>query len=150
MASVQTDVAPFAGVESLNLAPGQQFGGATFDGIAGGEDIPSIRLKTAQCGEPIYAAPLPLRAVAAVELADREYLSHPGYAVRDVFHGQVRPAFSYFARVLARNPLTSTRVDYFIRFYAPSGCAIDDRAYVEWAGMILAPGTASPPTGQGD
>jgi hypothetical protein len=62
--------ASFAGVESLNLSPGQPFGSATFDGIAG-KRIATIRLRTKQCGEPIYAAPLQLRAVSEVELADR-------------------------------------------------------------------------------
>ena len=140
--------ASFAGVESLNLSPGQPFGRATFDGIAA-EDVPSIRLRTKQCGEPIYAAPLKLRSVADVELADRAYLDHRGYGSTNVYRGQVRRTFSHLARVLARNPLTPYRLDYFIRFYVPSDCAIDDHAYIEWAEMILAMGTASSGSGRG-
>ena len=45
--------------------------------------------------------------------------------------------------------LTPYRLDYFIRFYVPSDCAIDDQAYIEWAEMILAMGTASPGSDQG-
>jgi hypothetical protein len=148
IATVQSRDVSFAGVESLNLSPGQPFGRATFDGIVV-KSIPSVRLKTEQCGEPIYAAPLQLRSVAEVELADRAYLDHPGYGATNVYRGQVRQTFSHLARVLARNPLTPYRLDYFVRFYTPSDCAIDDRAYVEWAGMILDMGTTSPRSGQG-
>ena len=148
IATVRPGVASFAGVESLNLSPGQPFGRATFDGIAA-EDVPSIRLRTKQCDEPIYAAPLQLRSVADVELADRAYLDHRGYGSTNVYRGQVRQTFSHLARVLARNPLTPYKLDYFIRFYAPSDCAIDDQAYIEWADMILAMGTASSGSGQG-
>lgn len=146
--AVQSPVASFAGVESLNLSPGQPFGRATFDGIAR-EDVPGVRLRTKQCGEPIYAAPLQLKSVAEVEIADRAYLDRPGYGVTNVYRGQVHQTFSHFARILARNPLTPYRLDYFIRFYAPSDCVIDDQAYVEWAEMILAMGTTSPRSGQG-
>ena len=148
IAAVQSPVASFAGVESLNLSPGQPFGRATFDGIAS-EDVPSVRLRTKQCGEPIYAAPLRIRAVAEVELADRAYLDRPGYGVTNVYRGQVHQTFSHFARILARNPLTPYSLDYFIRFYAPSDCLIDDQTYVEWAAMILAVGTTSSRSGQG-
>ena len=148
LATVRSGVASFAGVGSLKLSPGQPFGRATFDGIAT-ENIPSVRLRTKQCDEPIYAAPLQLRSVAEVELADRAYLDHPGYGATNVYRGQVRQTFSHLARVLARNPLTPYRLDYFVRFYAPSDCAIDNQAYMEWAGMILDMGTTSPRSGQG-
>ena len=148
IATVRSAAASFAGIESLNLSPGQPFGRATFDGIAV-EDVPSIRLRTKQCIEPIYAAPMKLRSVADVELADRAYLDHRGYGSTNVYRGQMRQTFSHFARVLARNPLTPYRLDYFIRFYVPSDCAIDDQAYIEWAEMILARGTTSPGSGQG-
>ena len=138
----------FAGVESLNLSPGQPFGRATFDGIDT-EDISSVRLRANECDKPVYAAPLRLRSVAEVELADRVYLDHRGYASTNVYRGQVRQTFSHLARVLARNPLTPYRLDYFVRFYAPSGCAIDTQAYIEWAEMILTMGTASLGSGQG-
>lgn len=59
----QSDAATFAGVEALNLSPGQPLGRATFDGIVS-QSVPSVRLKTKQCAEPIYAAPLRLRSVA--------------------------------------------------------------------------------------
>jgi hypothetical protein len=147
-ATVRSVAAPFVGVEALNLSPGQQFGSATFDGI-GRESVPSVRLRTKQCREPIYAVPMSLIAVADVELADRAYLDRPGYAATNVYHGQVRQTFSHFARAFARNPLAPYRREFFVRFYAPSGCAIDDQAYVEWAGMILAMGTPSPSSGQG-
>jgi hypothetical protein len=146
--TVRSDAALFAGVESLNLSPGQPFGRATFDGIAR-DLVLSVRLRTKQCEEPIYAAPLQLRSVAEPELADHAYLSHPGYGETNVYRGQVRRTFSHLARVLSRNPLTPYRLDYFVRFYAPSDCVIDDRAYVEWADMILAMGTISPPPSQG-
>jgi len=146
--TVRLDAALFAGVESLNLSPGQPFGRATFDGIAS-ESVLSVRLRTKQCDEPIYAAPLQLRSVAEVELADRAYLGRPGYGEINVYRSQVRQTFSHLARVLARNPLTPYRLDYFVRFYAPSDCVLDDRAYVEWADMILAMGTTSPRPSQG-
>jgi hypothetical protein len=146
MATVRSRVASFDGVESLNLSPGQPFGRAIYDGIVV-ENVPSVRLKTKQCDEPIYAAPLQLRSIAAVELADRAYLHHPGYGSTNVYRGQVRQTFSHLARVLARNPLTPYRLDYFIRFYTPSDCVIDNQAYIEWAGMILAAGTAAPRPG---
>lgn len=142
MTTGRSGAASFAGVESLNLSPGQPFGHATFEGIDT-EDVSSLRLKTKQCGEPIYAAALKLRSVAEVELADRAYLDHPGYRSTNVYRGQVRQTFSHLARVLARNPLTPYRLDYFVRFYAPSDCIIDDRAYVEWAEMILSMGTTT-------
>jgi hypothetical protein len=144
----RSHVASFDGVESLKLSPGQPFGRATFDGIVV-EDVPSVRLRTEQCDQPIYAAPLKLRSVAEVELADRAYLDHPGNGSTNVYRGQVRQTFSHLARVLARNPLTPYRLDYFVRFYPPSDCAIDNEAYIEWAEMILAMGTASPGSGQG-
>jgi hypothetical protein len=126
----------FPGVESLNFSPGQPLGSATFDGIAD-KGVRTVRLEAKQCGKPIYAAPLRLRAVAEVEVADRAYLGRPGYGVTNVYEGQVRQSFSHLARALARNPLTPGASDYYIRFYAPSDCAIDDRDYVEWAGKIL-------------
>lgn len=142
------DAAWFAGVETLNLSPGQPFGRATFDGIDS-ESVPTVRLRSKQCDKPIYATPLPLRSVAEVELADRTYLDRPGYGATNVYRGQVRQTFSHFARVLARNPLTPHGLEYFVRFYAPSDCVIDDHAYVEWADMILAMGTTSPRPSQG-
>lgn len=83
------------------------------------------------------------------ELADRAYLDHPGNGSTHVYRGQVRQTFSHLARVPARNPLTPYRLDCFVRFYPPSDCAIDNEAYIEWAEMILAMGTASPGSGQG-
>ncbi len=148
IATVRSGAASFPGVEALSLSPGQPFGHATFDGIAA-EDVPSIRLKTAQCNEPVYAAPMKLRSVADVELADRAYLDHQGYRSTNVYRGQVRQTFSHLARVLARNPFAPYRLDYFVRFYAPADCAIDDQAYIEWAEMIFANGTASFGSGQG-
>jgi hypothetical protein len=130
------DTATFRGVEALGLSPGQPFGQATFDGTVD-EGVAGLRLRVKQCGEPIYAAPIELKAVAFVEAADRGYLNHPGYGVTNVYHGQVRQNFSHLARVLARNPLTPYNLDYFIRFYSPSDCAVDDQAYVEWADRIL-------------
>ena len=144
----RSDATAFAGVESLNLSVGQPFGRAIFDGIVS-ENVPSVRLRAKQCDEPVFAAPLQLRSVAEAELADRTYLGHRGYGATNVYRGQVRQTFSHLARVLARNPLTPFRLDYFVRFYTPSDCAIDDRAYVEWAGMILDMGTTSPRSGQG-
>jgi hypothetical protein len=141
VATARSDAPAFAGVGSLGLSPGQPFGRGVFDGIAD-DEVPSVRLKASQCGEPVYATPLELKSVAQVDLADRAYLSHSGYGATNVYRGEVHPTFSHIARILARNPLTPYKLDYFVRFYAPSGCAIDDRAYVEWAGMILALGTA--------
>ena len=89
------------------------------DGILS-ESFPTVRLRTKQCGEPNYAAPLQLRAVAEADLADRAYLGRPGYDATKVYRGHVRKTFSHFARVLAGNPLTPFRLDYFARFYAPS------------------------------
>lgn len=144
----RSDATAFAGVESLNLSVGQPFGRAIFDGIVS-ENVPSVRLRATQCDEPVFAAPLQLRSVAEAELADRTYLGHRGYGATNVYRGQVRQTFSHLARVLARNPLTPLELDYFVQFYTPSDCAIDDRAYVEWAGMILDMGTTSPRSGQG-
>jgi hypothetical protein len=90
-----------------------------------------------------------VRSVAVVELADRVYLDRPGYGVTNVYRGKVRQTFSHFARVLARIQLTPDKFDSFVRFYAPSGCVIDDQAYVEWAGMILAMGAAPQNPAQG-
>lgn len=149
MATARPDEGSFAGVEALSLSPGQPFGSATFDGIAR-EDVPSVRLRTIHCGEPIFAAPMQLRAVAEVDLADRAYLGRPGYDATNVYRDEVRKTFSHLARVLARSPLTPFRLDYFVRFYAPSNCAIDDHDYVEWAQRILALGTKSPQPGQSD
>lgn len=112
--------------------------------------VPSVRLRTIHCGEPIFAAPMQLRAVAEVDLADRAYLGRPGYDATNVYRDEVRKTFSHLARVLARSPLTPFRLDYFVRFYAPSNCAIDDHDYVEWAQRILALGTKSPQPGQSD
>jgi hypothetical protein len=130
------DMATFVGVEALNLSPGQPFGRGTFDGTVS-EGVAGVRLRVEQCAEPIYAAPIELKAVAFVEAADRGYLSHPGYSTTNVYHGQVRQTFSHLARVFARNPLTPYNLDYFIRFSTPSSCALDDQAYVEWADRIL-------------
>jgi hypothetical protein len=131
------DTATFVGIEALGLSPGQSFGRATFDGTVS-EGVPGLRLRVEQCGEPIYAAPIELKAVAFVEAADRGYLAYPGYATTNVYHGQIRQTFSHLARVLARNPLTPYNLDYFVRFYSPADCVIDDQAYVEWADRILA------------
>jgi hypothetical protein len=144
----RSNAASFAGVQSLDLTPGQPIGSATFDGIAS-EDVPSVRLVTRQCDAPIYATPLKLRSVAEADLADRVYLGRPGYGATNVYRGQVRQSFSHLARVLARNPLTPYRLDYFVRFYAPSSCVIDDQAYIEWAGAIPAMGTTSTGPSQG-
>jgi hypothetical protein len=57
--------------------------------------------------------------------------------VTNVYHKQIRRTFSHFDRVLARNPLTPYNLDYFLRFYSPSDCVIDEQAYVEWADGIL-------------
>jgi hypothetical protein len=111
--------------------------------------VPTVRLKAKQCDEPIYATPLQLKSVAEADLADRTFLSHPGYSETNIYRGEVRRTFSHLARVLSRNPLTPYKLDYFVRFYAPSDCVIDDQAYVEWAGMILAMGAAPPNRAQG-
>jgi hypothetical protein len=146
MTTARSDPAWFEGVERLRLSPGEPLGSATFDGVLT-ESVPTVRLRAKQCDKPIYATPLPLRSVAEVELADRTYLNRRGYGSTNVYRGQVRETFSHFARVLARNPLTPHGLDYFVRFYAPMECAIDDQAYVEWAGMILAMGTTSSRSG---
>jgi hypothetical protein len=143
----RSNAASFGGVQSLDLTPGQPIGSATFDGIVV-EYVPTVRLVTRQCDAPIYATPLKLRSVAEADLADRAYLG-PGYGATNVYRGQVRQTFSHLARVLARNPLTPYRLDYFVRFYAPSGCVIDDQAYIEWAAIILSMGTTSPRPSQG-
>lgn len=140
MATSRSDLVAFAGVESLRLSPGQPFGRGAFDGIVSG-DVEAVRLRTTLCDKPVYAAPLELKAVALVELADNAYLENPGYEATSVYHGEVRKSFSHLARVLARNPLTPYSIDYFVRFYAPSGCAIGDEAYIEWAQLILTLGT---------
>jgi hypothetical protein len=129
--------AAFAGVESLDLSSGQPFGGGTFDGAVN-EGIASVRLKVKPCAEPIFAAPIELKAVASVELADSAYLRRPGYATTNVYHGRVRKTFSHFDRVLARNPLTPYSLDYFIRFYTPADCVVADETYIDWADRILA------------
>ena len=136
LARSSADAPAFAGVESLNLDPGQRFGDGAFDGAVN-EGVASVRLKSPACAGPVYAAPIELKAVAFVELADRAYLAHPGYTTTNVYRGRMRPTFSHFERVLARNPLIPYGVDYFVRFYTPPGCAIGDRAYVEWANLIL-------------
>jgi hypothetical protein len=130
------DTAAFVGVEGINLSPGQPLGRAVFDGTVD-EGVAAVRLRAEQCAEPIYAAPIELKAVAFVEAADRGYLGHPGYSTTNVYHGRVRPTFSHLARLFARNPLTPYNLDYFIRFYFPSNCVLDDQAYVDWANRIL-------------
>jgi hypothetical protein len=97
----RSNAASFAGVQSLDLTPGQPIGSATFDGIVV-EYVPTVRLVTKQCDAPIYATPLKLRSVAEADLADRAYLG-PGYGATNVYRGQVRLTFSHLARVLARN-----------------------------------------------
>ena len=136
IARSDADAATFVGVEALNLSPGQPFGRAAFDGTVD-EGVPGVRLRAEPCAEPIYAAPIELKAVAFVEAADRGYLSHPGYSTTNVYHGRVRGTFSHLARLFARNPLTPYKLDYFIRFYFPSNCAFDDQDYVDWANRIL-------------
>ncbi len=126
----------FVGVEALDMSPGQPFGRGTFEGTVD-EGVPGVRLRAGQCDEPVFAAPIELKAVAFAEAADRGYLSHPGYSTTNVYHGQVRKTFSHLARVFARNPLTPYALDYFVRFYTPSHCLLDDQAYVEWAKALL-------------
>jgi hypothetical protein len=58
-----------------------------------------LTAKALPASDPIYAAKLPLRSVAEVELADRLYLKRSGYGATNVDHGQVRQTFSHFARV---------------------------------------------------
>jgi hypothetical protein len=136
VAIAKSDGGTFVGVEALGLSPGHLFGRATFDGTVN-EGVSGVKLRVEQCGQPIYAVPIELKAVAFVEAADRGYLGHPGYAVTNVYHKQIRRTFSHFDRVLARNPLTPYNLDYFLRFYSPSDCVIDEQAYVEWADGIL-------------
>jgi hypothetical protein len=143
VAIAKSDVGAFTGVEALGLSPGQLFGRATFDGIVN-EGVSGIRMRVEQCGQPIYAVPIELKAVALVEASDRGYLGDRGYALTNVYHGQVRRPFSHLDRVLARNPLTPYRLDYFVRFYSPSNCVIDEQAYVEWADKILSLATKPP------
>ena len=130
------ETATFVGVEELGLSPGQSFGRATFDGTVN-EGVAGVRLRVERCSEPIYATPIELKAVAFVAAADRGYLRNRGYVTTNVYHRKVRQTFSHLARVFARNPLTPYNLDYFIRFYTPSDCVVDDQAYVEWADMIL-------------
>jgi hypothetical protein len=124
-------------VESIRLAAGDPLGVATFDGVES-DSVPSMRLRTTACAEPIYAAPIELKAVAAANAADRSYLGRAGYASTNVYRGQVRPIFSHLSRVLARNPLVPYSTDYFVRFYYPADCAIGDGAFIDWAARILA------------
>ena len=91
----RSNAASFAGVQSLDLTPGQPIGSATFDGIVV-EYVPTVRLVTRQCDAPIYATPLKLRSVAEADLADRSYLG-PGYGATNVYRGQVRQTFSHLA-----------------------------------------------------
>ena len=136
IAATSAETAMFVGVQALNASAGRPFGRGTFDGTVD-EGVPGVRLRAERCGEPIYATPIELKAVAFVEAADHGYLSHPGYSTTNVYHGRVRQTFSHLARVFARNPLTPYNLDYFIRFYVPPNCAIDDQAYVDWANRIL-------------
>ncbi len=130
------ETATYVGVGALSLSPGQPFGRGAFDGTVD-ETVPAVRLRVERCAEPIYATPIELKAVAYVEAADDGYLSHVGYSTTNVYHGQVRRTFSHLARVLARNPLTPYNLDYFVRFYFPSTCVLEDEAYVDWANRIL-------------
>ncbi|HSV01343.1 MAG TPA: hypothetical protein VLI91_14680 [Roseiarcus sp.] len=136
IAASDAGTATFVGVGALIMPAGQPFGRGTFDGTVD-EGVPGVRLRAEPCAEPIYAAPIELKAVAFVEAADDGYLGHPGYSTTNVYHGRVRQTFSHLARVLARNPLTPYNLDYFIRFYVPPNCALDDEAYVDWATRIL-------------
>jgi hypothetical protein len=141
----------FAGVQSLDLPIGQPIGQAIFDGIVG-EPFPSVRLRVSQCVDPIFVTAMPLKSVAVAEFTDRAYLDHPGYTATSVYRGKVRPHFSHFFRLFARNPLEPYNLDtgYFVRFYAPANCVIDTQAYVEWARLILPLASKQPASGAGD
>ena len=130
--------APFAGIQSIDLKPGQTLAGAVFDGIAD-DDISSVRLKANGCDEPIFASPILLTAVEIPQAADRAYLKDPRYRSLDVYDGAVRRGFSHVRRLIARALLETynSQAGYYVRFYAPSNCEIADADFVKWAGEIM-------------
>lgn len=147
--------APFAGIQTIDLKPGQSLGGAVFDGIAD-DDVSSVRLKANGCGDPIFASPILLTAVEIPEAADRAYLKDPRYRSIDVYDGGVRREFSHVRRLIARALLETynSPAGYYVRFYAPSACEIADADFVKWAGEIMTlasrPGAAGEAGVRGD
>jgi hypothetical protein len=133
---------PFRGVESLDFSLGQSIGAAKFDGIVA--DSPAgLRLRLEPCGEPIFAAPMLLTDVTTTEVADRAYRKSPAYLSTDVYRGQIRKEFSHFSRLIARSLLETYNLEggYFVRFYAPADCRVENTSYIEWAEAILKAGS---------
>jgi hypothetical protein len=129
---------PFAGIQTIDLKPGQSLAGAVFDGIAD-DDVSSVRLKASGCGEHVFASPILLTAVEIPQAADRAYLKDPHYRSLDVYNGRVRDGFSHVRRLIARAFLETynSEAGYYVRFYAPSNCEIPDDDFVKWAGEIM-------------
>ena len=122
---------------SLNSSDGKLAGEAAFDRVAD-DDFVILRLRLAECSEPVFAVPFPLISVAAPDIADRRFLSSLRYWRFDVYDGRVSKGLSYFSRIIA--PYLTGKVldrDNFIRFYAPKDCNVPDTSYVRWSDIIL-------------
>lgn len=116
------------------LRVGQPLGDAVYDGVY--DDGPSnFRLLWKGCDDPIVAVPMPLYFVGAPDVADRAFGRLAGYISTDVYRGKIRTNFSYFDRLIARNPFQAA--GFFVRFYASSACAVDTDAYGKLASAVL-------------
>ena len=127
-----------AAIQDLNRFAGQSIGGATLDGLEE-KDIVSIRLRSGQCNDPVFAVPIPLTSVVVPDLADRAYGNIPGYTISNVYNGRVRGEFSRLPRLLARglHGIHNVGASVFVRFYAPTICKIQNESFVMWADAIL-------------
>ena len=132
---------PFRGIEALDFSLGQPIGDAKFDEIV--DDSPAgLRLRRDQCGDPIFAVPMLLTAATITQVADRVYKKSPAYLSTDVYRGQIHKEFSHLSRLIARGLLETYNLEggYFVRFYAPADCHVENTSYIQWAEAILKAG----------
>jgi hypothetical protein len=139
----------FAGLAAAaTLRPGQLVGAAVFERVANAT-ILALQLRSKGCGDPVFALPISLVDVAAVEVADAGYLSG-GYHSVDVYRGKVRQTFSHFDRLIARSMLNIFHIGdgHFVRLYAPRDCDIANGDLESTALAILKLGMTPDKTAQ--
>ncbi len=131
------------------LRVGQALGDAILLNVAVGDH--SVRFRATQCDKPITAVRFSLYAVAASEVADKNY-GVGGVTKVDVYDGRVRENFSRFSKLFALIILkASDAIDgFYVRFYAPKTCSLREEDYVEWASEILNAAPASTPPRQSE
>ena len=119
--------------------------GAVVDEVVS-EPGDGVRLRLAQCPDPVFLFPLPIEWVSTAEDLDRSFGSS-GYRTIDIYRDKAKHNFSrinlIYEYVLARivavgSGETSTADRFYVQAYIGAHCQVDETALVGWANTVVA------------